>query len=142
MFKVKIGSREYYDFLGKLGFIIILLGFTIVFSAHLINAIGWFVKGPSLFTYCNATVSTLIVALSCLSIYIVAMGRFNQAIFFTIFGLVLIYEIIAQTIVKRIDIFIITILQLSFYLFFIWLGVNNFKNEKKPKILSKKQAKQ
>lgn len=136
----KVGSRGYYEFLGKLIFIIIFLGFIIVFSAHLMKAIGWFVKGPSWFTYFNAITSILIIILSCLSTYIVAKGGFNQALFFAIFGLVLIYEIIAQIIIKNIQALIATIFLLSFYLFMIWFGVNS-KNEKKPEILSKKQAK-
>ena len=140
MIKVKKRNKNHAEYLGKILFIIILSGFLIRFSIELVRSISWFLKGPSWFTYFNIAISTLIIILSIISIYIVTIGKFNQNIFSAIFGVVLIHEVIVQTIVKDIVSFIATASFLSIYLFFIWWGIKiNSKNDKtKPKIPPKK----
>ena len=136
--KITIEHKKYYEFLGKFIFVIILLGFIIRYTIELIKAIGWFLKGPTWFTYFNITIATLVVILSGISCYIVAKGKFNQNIFFAIFGLVLVYETFVLSIIKHVGLYISAIFLLSIYLFIIWSGIKNPKNETKPKILSKK----
>lgn len=142
MFKIKKRrSKKYNECLGKSLFVIIFLGFIVRYLIELIRGINRFIKGDATwFTYFNIPISTLIIILCGISCYIVAIGKFKQNIFFAVFGIILVYEIVVLTITESIGHrFISSILLLSIYLFFIWWGGKiNSKNEKKPEVLSKK----
>lgn len=129
--KIKDKYKKYYDILGKSLFIVILIGFIIVFGVELYTEVIWLIKSPSWFTYFNIVVSSFVIILSLVSCYIVVNGKFNQNLFFSIFSLISIHEGIRQFIKMHIPSLISTLFMLTIFLFFIWSGAKiNPQNDK------------
>ena len=154
--KIRISktNKKYYDFFGKLLHFSILLSFFITYSIRLFRIMKASKEMSVALFYPRLILLITIVFLLLWSFYLLKKWTLNRDLLFLVISLIMIYETLILFVVNKIygvepsdsDIgfylMSMFIVMLCFWMIYIDAKFNKkFKNEKKPKILFKRQIK-
>lgn len=149
--KITKENKKYYEFLGKLLYFSILLGFFSTYSISLFRIIKRSREMSVALFYPRFILLIAIVFLLIWSFYLLKKWTFKRELFFCIISLIAIYETLIFFVVYKVYGIKPSKYDIGFYLYsmfivliclwMIWVSVNikiKSKNETKPQILSKR----
>ena len=141
--KITKENKKYYEFLGKMLYISILLGFFSRYSISSVRIIKWSREMSVALFYPRLILLIAIVFLLIWSLYLLKKWTFKRELFFCIISLIAIYETLIFFIVNKIyeikpsdsyiGFYLFTMFIVGICLWMIWIDakLNSSKNDKK-----------